>query len=361
MGDKKSIAVCSTSFYEFDRRLQRIIGTLVEMGHKVYWISRTNTIERKPLDNVQHIYIKTRFKSGPLFYLEFNLKLKSTLKRISCDLINAVDLDTLLGSYLALKKNQNQLIFDAHEIFYEVPELTNKPLKKLIWKKLANFVIPKVKAAYTVNNSLKNHYELHYKKEFRVIRNVPLSEKSITAETKTNNKILVYLGVLNKGRGLELAIEAVHQLIDYELILIGEGDLSEKLRKLAAGNPRIKFKGYIKPNEISKILETSSIGLNMLTAESENYRLSLANKYFDYMHAGLPSINMDYPEYNYLISEDKTGLLVSQYNLENLIKAIKTLEQPDIYSELHTNSLQACQKYTWQEEKKKLASIYSGL
>ena len=139
----------------------------------------------------------------------------------------------------------------------------------------------------------------------------------------------MYLGVLNKGRGIEIAIEALKELPEYNLILVGEGDNSQELRESAKGYKNIQFLGYRRPDELSAILNQASIGLNILQAESLNYKLSLANKFFDYMHAGLPSINMAYPEYKHIINQHQVGLMINNYHKNDLISAIRALDHKD--------------------------------
>ena len=354
----KHIAICSTSLHEYDRRLIRITKTIRELGHKVTWISRAQNepdIQDRP-DLVYHDIIRTRFKSGPLFYLEYNLRLISRLKSIKPEIVCAVDLDTLAACYYGSKKST--LYFDAHEIFYEVPELIGKKLKKAIWKWIASSYIPKVSKAYTVNHSLKVHYERKYRVEFKVVRNVPELDSQSNPVAQQTKKTLVYLGVLNKGRGVELAIEAMKALPEYHLKIIGEGDLSEVLRAQASGLKNVSFLGYLKPSSILNELQQASIGLNLLQAESLNYKLSLANKYFDYIHAGIPSINMAYPEYEILNSEYETGILVEDYSLGSLIDGIRLLEDMHLYSRLASNTSQARIQYNWAHEKKILARIY---
>ena len=353
------IAICSTSYYEYDRRLQRIAQALLSEGYELTWVSRTQEGNKSPLKGITHHIINTKFKNGPLFYLEYNWRIYRALKQIKPDLINAIDLDAIPGCS-AGKGPTQKLTFDAHEIYYEVPELINKPIKKSIWKAIARYYLPKIKHSYTVNHSLKLHHESLYNRSYTVVRNIgPVNQEPRL--TFTNTKTLVYLGVLNVGRGIEIAIEAMRRRPDYKLILIGEGDLSQALREQAAGLANVEFKGYVKPDSINTILKTGSIGLNMLKAESLNYKLSLANKFFDYMHVGIPSINMKYPEYESIINKDKVGLMVTDYTTDALLEAITMMEDEMTYSELSQNAIRCRETYNWKVEKEKLLNLYRNI
>lgn len=356
MSKQGDIIICSTSYHEYDRRLIRISDALQDANYNITWISRTlGGTAANP--NIKHIHLDTIFKTGILFYLEVNVRLWNKLKSLPSAIVNSIDLDTLLGCWMARKNHKNKIVFDAHELFYEVPELTGKPFKKYIWKRLARAILPKIKHAYTVNNSLKQHYEEKYEAHYKVIRNLPTRSNS-QADIKTNNKTIVYLGVLNKGRGIEILISLMSRLSDYKLLLIGEGDLSENLRQLASGMNNITFCGYKNPDEIEPILASASIGINILKGTSLNYKYSLANKFFDYLHAGLPSINMSFPEYSSILKEYPFGITIDKYNEEGVLAAIKKLENKGFYQELVANCYKYKDTFTWENEIPKLLKIY---
>ena len=354
------IIICSTSFHEYDRRLIRISDALKEASYQVTWISRTLGKRANNSSEKTNEIINTIFKRGILFYLEFNFRLFKKLLKYPHAIINSIDLDTLLAGWLAAKFSEQPLVFDAHEIFYEVPELEGKPFKKWIWKRLAKLIIPSIKHAYTVNNSLKQHYEKSYFAHFEVIRNVP-PKTTFEIEQKSNQKKIIYLGVLNKGRGVEILIELMKQMPEYSLQLIGEGDLSNTLKKQAGKAKNVEFLGYKKPDEIFSILSQASIGINILDAQSLNYKLSLANKFFDYLHAGIPSINMAFPEYLNILSDFEVGVTINDYDLDSLKEAIVNLEDTELYQELSTNCIKYRDNFTWEKESKKLIDIYKGI
>ena len=199
--DKPNIIICTTSDIATDRRMQRIADTLIQDGYKMLWIGRNpkaQSLDQKFKPSI----IKCFFKSGPFFYAEFNfrlcLRLISLAKKSS--IINAVDLDTILAVKLASAFKSSTMVFDAHEYFEEVPELNNKKLTKSIWRWIAKISIKKSKWNYTVNHSLANIFSRSYGQPFEVIRNTPPTHQGQNS-SRTNEKILGYVGVLNKGRG----------------------------------------------------------------------------------------------------------------------------------------------------------------
>jgi len=365
---KKHIVFCTTSYFEYDRRVQRIITVLTKNGYSIAWFSRRYNNKSQDLPEIFHQKISTYFKSGVFFYLEINIKFFLKLLLSNADAICSIDNDTILACYYAAKFKRKRLIFDAHEIFHEVPELIDKPLKKWVWKNISKRYYPKIKSKYTVNESLKSVFKDEFNTEFKVIRNVPELQKSETNRLSNlpnlANKTIVYLGVLNEGRGIELAIKALLELKDYSLKLIGDGDLAPVFKNLVKQlnlESRVTFLGYLDPSDIYKALATSSVGINMLLFESLNYKLSLANKFFDYVHASLPSVNMNYPEYKKINDEYEVCELVDNYTVEDLTAGIKKLESESRYEEIQSNCHSAKQVFNWQKESQYLLEIYDNI
>jgi glycosyltransferase involved in cell wall biosynthesis len=153
-------------------------------------------------------------------------------------------------------------------------------------------------------------------------------------------------------------------LTNYNLKLIGDGDITSELKVLTQKlnlESRVEFVGYLNPIDISKELEISSIGLNMLIPESDNYKLSLANKFFDYMHAGLPSVNMKFQEYMNINSEHEVSILVNNYTTKDLIQAVRSLEIDKNYKRIQQNCIEAKLLFNWENESNKLIDIFNSV
>ena len=362
--DKRHIVFCSTSIAKYDRRMQRIIGALVDSSYEVSWISRAH-IDEIDSDNVSHICIKTFFKKGILFYLEFNIRLFIKLLKHGKDIVSTVDLDTILAGSIYTILSGKKLVFDAHEYFSEVPELQGKPIKKKLWKCIARLCVPRSKANYTVGECLADVLSKDYGVEFSVIRNVD-SYESVINETKPNGRNdIMYLGVLNQGRGIEELILSLHHLPSkYKLKLIGEGDLSQGLRELVKTEEltdRVHFLGMKNPSELPSLLSNGRLACNLLSNNSLSYYYSLANKYFDYIHSGLPMIGMDFPEYRALNQQFKTSILINDLDPKQISQAILQLEDEHTYQLLKDNCKQAAIHLDWANEKNKLIAIYNQL
>jgi len=120
--------VCLTSNdLSYDRRMIRICQSLGTAGKRVLLVGRRHhkSLELRDYDFDQY-RVKCHFNSGPLFYIELNLRFSRLLRRVSYSHLVLVDLDTvptLLGS---TKRPDAVYHIDYHEYFEEVPELQGK-------------------------------------------------------------------------------------------------------------------------------------------------------------------------------------------------------------------------------------------
>ncbi|HHS95485.1 MAG TPA: glycosyltransferase [Phaeodactylibacter sp.] len=345
----------------------RICGSLQAAGYSVLLIGRK---KKTSLPLEQRAFAQKRlscfFEKGKLFYLEYNTRLFLFLLFQPFDVVCGIDLDTLLPALWVARLKQKKCTYDAHEYFTEVPEVVHRPFTKKVWSILARYAIPRVDAAYTVCHSLADIFYKKYGLPFEVIRNVPFRKNTDFAYAKSENKkVLLYQGVLNVGRGLPQLIEAMQEIDDAVLYLAGEGDLSTELRRQVQAlglSHKVKFLGYLRPAELTKATAIAYIGLNFLENKGLSYYYSLANKTFDYIQWQVPAIHMDFPEYRILNEQYQVAVLIPDLKKDTICSAIKTLLQDkSLYQKLKANTQTARLTYHWENEEKKLLSIYQKL
>lgn len=362
------ILCCVTNDLSYDQRMIRICRSLQEAGYEVTLIGRQKP-QSVPLvvqPFAQH-RMHCPFRRGWLFYAVFNLQLFWKLLWSRGDIICAVDLDTLLPAFLVAKLKNSKLVYDAHEYFTEVPELVNKPLVKRIWSVLADWLIPRTDLAYTVGPALADIFERRYGKAFGVVRNLPLSGKPhLDPPQAPLTPVLLYQGMLNEGRGLEALIDTLPLLpAPVILWLAGEGDRSASLRQQVATaglQHRVHFLGLLAPEALHQISSQAIIGFNLLENKGLSYYYSLANKAFDYIQAGVPSIQMQFPEYERLQEQWRVFQLVPDLSPDTLAAAIRhLLDDTARWEELRRNCLSAARSLCWENEVPVLLELYRKL
>lgn len=363
----KRIILTVTTDLVYDQRMQRICSSLQKAGYRVLLVGRKK-VDSKPLS--EESYSQKRlycfFQKGKWFYLEYNIRLFFFLLFRKADILNAIDLDTILAVRLAAKFKSCQLVYDAHEYFTEVPEVVDRPRIQALWERIARYCIPAMDACYTVGPGLARIFEEKYQQSFGVVRNLPLADAPHEKRPENQERILFYQGALNAGRGLESIISAMSLLpASFTLWLAGEGDLSNVLRKqvLDAGlQERIRFLGFVLPRELKALTPTVWLGLNLLENKGLSYYFSLANKAFDYVQAGVPSLQMDFPEYRALQEEQPCFILLKNLDPEQIAAEIIRLDrEKSRYEQLQQTCHRAAHIWTWEQEEKKLLAIYDKL
>ncbi|MTB53113.1 glycosyltransferase family 4 protein [Lewinella sp. W8] len=353
-----------TNDLRHDQRMDRICTALVAAGHEVTLVGRLRPDSRPLPDRPYRQYrIRCRREYGKLFYLEYNYRLWRTLRRWPFDAICAVDLDTLLAGYLLTRGDGQRLVYDAHEWFSETPEVVDRPLVRAIWRSLGRWLVPKTDARYTVAPQLAGELARDYGVAFGTVRNLPLAQDKGPASGAPG--IILYQGMFNPGRGLEAAIEAMRWIPEGELWLVGEGPLLGALRRCSERHgvaERVKFLGFRPPAELPALTQQAWLGLNLLENSSPSYYYSLANKALDYVQAGLPSIQMDFPEYRHLNDQYACFRLVSTLSPRELASQINALlRDEDAYRALQENCRRAGRELHWEREIPRLLEIWGRL
>lgn len=373
---KRAILTVSNDL-TYDQRMQRICTALADDGWDALLVGR-RLPDSKPLDNqrFRQKRLPCFFRRGFLFYAEWNLRLFLFLCFQKFDVLGTVDLDTMPGGCLAALLRGKRRVFDAHEHFTEVPEVTNRPIIKNFWKMVGWALVRFYHRAYTVGPGLAEFLGKEFGQSFAVVRNVPVRrtfQPVRAGDQPKNPPYMIYQGALNEGRGIEQAIEAMsllpslipHSSFLPELWLAGEGDLSEKLRGLAARSPaagRIRFLGFVKPADLKALTDGAWLGLNLLENKGLSYYYSLANKFFDYAQAEVPGLTMAFPEYEALCAEHRVALLLDELSAEKIARAVRhLLENPDEYARLQAACRAAREVWNWENEREILLKIWRAV
>ena len=329
-----------------DRRVMRHAGTLRGEGFEVLCIGRND--------------LGVRCKRGWLFYAEYNVRLWWRLLRTKADIVWANDTDTLLGCFMAAQMKRKKLVMDAHELFPEVPELIGREWVKRVWENLERRLMPKCDALLTVCQSIADYYKNRYGVEMEVVRNVPVMEawqRGKVAERQSGERILLYQGNVNKGRGVDWAIDALEWLEECRLVVAGGGDLLEEMKTYAAAKPwagRIEFTGRLTPGELERLTVGASVGLVMLEDMGLSYHYALPNRIGDFIAAGVPMVVSDLPEMATVVRRFGVGEVMDGVGARALAESVKRVLARK-WSE--GDFEEARGEMDWNKEKEKLIKI----
>lgn len=344
-----------------DQRVHRMAATLREWGFQPLVVGRLLP-ESKPLNRTYETRrMRLFFRKGKLFYLEYNFRLFWLLLFQKADVFAANDLDTLTPNFLVARLRRKKLVYDAHELFTEVPEVISRPLVRKTWLSLERALLPKIGRMITVNDSLARIYESRYSVKAVAVRNVPFRKPQLNAP-KANPPVLLYQGAVNIGRGVDLMLRALVLLPEYQLWIIGGGDVLDEMKQLAEKlnlQDRTTFFGRIPFEELAEYTAQATIGFSLEEDLGLNYRYASPNKVFDYIQQGVPHIVADLPEMRALVERYETGLVLDERTPECLADAVRRLcETIEMYEVCKRNASKASAELCWENEREKLREIY---
>ena len=352
-----------TTDLTYDQRMIRICISLANAGYDVLLIGRklNSSIPLTPQPFKQK-RINCFFEKGKLFYAEYNIRLFFYLLFKKMDCIGAIDLDTILPCYYISIIKKTKRIYDAHELFCEMKEIITRPGIYKIWKRIERFTVPKFSNGYTVNQPIADEFTKMYGVHYEVIRNIALLREIIPAEKK--EKFILYQGAVNEGRSFETLIPAFKN-INCKLIICGDGNFMLQAKQLVAANnleDKVIFKGKIQPDELAAITQQAYIGITLFDDKGLSNYYSLANRFFDYLHAGIPQLCVNYPVYSQINSQLPIALLVDDISSTNLATQLNNLLVNEVlYNELQQNCLKLRQTLNWQQEEIKLIAFYKDI
>lgn len=313
---KKHIVMAVTNDLMTDQRVDRSCCALVEAGYSVTLVGRRLS-GSGPLPERGYRMQRMRllFVRTALFYGEYNLRLFLKLLVSKADAFYANDSDTLPACCMAARLRGKPLLFDAHELFPEVPELVGRRLVKQVWQWVERVCLPHVDAAFTVCGSLAEEYRRRYGVEMAVVRNLPdWSDSSpVWRAGEKEEWTILYQGAVNVGRGVRELVDAMEYLPGCRLVVAGQGDLSEELSDYAAGLPwcgRVTFLGRVAPKVLRGMTASADLGVCLLEDLGLNYRMALPNRIADFAHAGVPILATDFCEIRRVVATYQTGTLV---------------------------------------------------
>lgn len=356
-----------------DQRVHKVCTSLQAMGYDVTLVGRK---QRKSLPLQERAYKTKRmfllFEKGPLFYLEYQKRLFWYLIFHKADVLVSNDLDTLLPNFLVSKLKGGELVYDSHEIFCEVPELQNNPTKKNIWKSLERWIFPKLKHVFTVNDSIAKIYSEEYKVPVQVIRNIPPLANQLILKPTTkqelgipqNKKIIVLQGAgINIDRGAEEAVEAMQYVNDAVLMIVGSGDVITLLHQMVEKlnlSDKVIFVGKVPFEKLLQYTHHADLGLTLDKDTNINYKYSLPNKLFDYIHAGVPVLASGLVEIKNIIDQYKVGDCIQSHDPKHIADKINSiLNNENQLQDWKKNCKIAAENLNWEKEEKLLTQVYA--
>jgi glycosyltransferase involved in cell wall biosynthesis len=375
--NKTTVLHITHSDLQFDSRILKELSSIKsnkKLLIKAIGISADNQPVNKLLDIdiINLILISKYFNffskkiSSYLSLLEFYIRLffKGILFRPK--IIHCHDTIVLpIGFLLSIIFN-SKLIYDAHEL--ESKRNGQSKLSSKVTLLIEKFTIRYIDVLITVSPSILNWYQnsMGVKKSIVILNSPQLTNENF--DTLPNNylrkmfnipdncKVFIYLGLLVKGRGVDLYLNVFQSTeIKSHIVFIGHGDYVSKIQSSSYIYDNIHYHQPVKHDEVVNIAKSSDVGLVIIENTSLSYYFCLPNKLFEYAFSGLFILASDFPDMKKVIEEYDLGIVCS-VNKESIKEAIIKLENSRIIK-----SNKDLNELSWNSQSKKLINLYNDL
>lgn len=380
---KKVVHIVLNPFIQ-DSRVIRECAYLAKCGYEVtviaYWINGMSQEEVQDGFNIRRLPLMTKSWANisiiqVLKYFEFLIKALIIIRKIKPDICHGHDPNGLLVAYFVKHIYKCKLIYDSHELWSDSMHLQGK--KKIIFKfgrRIEKLLIKSTDIVITVNNSIADIIRAENElTSIAIIRNIPKKsvEKSHCVREELGfplcKFIIIYIGNIEKGRGIEKIIQAMKKVNnDIGLVLMGRDSVYKKEMESFAQTlnleSRIKFLNTVLPHQVINVCKLADVGISPIQNMCKSYYLSLPNKIFEYIQAGLPVLASDFPEMKKIIKDYSLGLT---FDVEDTIQIADVINliysDKNSYKSFCENSKIASLSLNWEVEQLKLLSVYNKL
>ena len=382
-------------------RVRKETRALAEAGHEVHLIAR-NLANAPPREEETWMTVwrlprlpgrRTRYALNfPLFVNPIWLwRMWRVARRAGADLVLVCDLPLAPSAVWLGRMLGVPVHYDMGEIYPEFLRslrLTERqgPLKRLIRtprlaEGLERYVLRRVAAVYVVSpESRERCVGLGVPADRLVIvgntpenlaelvqpRPVPVDIADLAREERA---ILLFVGILIADRGVADVIRALPTVQirhpKATLVVVGDGPerkvLEETVSRLGLERS-VRLVGWKAPEELPGYYQASAIGL-LPFRDSPHVRLTLANKLFDYMGAGLPVLASDLPSMHRVLEETQAGRMHAPDNPADLARvASGMLDDPAGRRILGENGRRAAlTDYSWEHDAARLREAVARL
>jgi glycosyltransferase involved in cell wall biosynthesis len=310
-----------------------------------------------------------------LRYLNYYYCSFQMARREPAAVYHAHDLVTLPVAWLCSRLAKGKLVYDSRELWLDRPEKQRSRFNTFLVRRIESFLIRCTDANIIFGESagkvltdrynivtpavilnVPPYYPFHHSTVFRDKLRIP-----------TGERIVLYMGRISYGRGVEQAIQSIRYSSNCSLVVFGFGpdQYISSLKELIENEgvtDRVYFFDAVPFDEVTRYAMSADVGLVLHKNVCLNYYYVSPNKLFECMAAGLPVVGSNFPDLKMFIEGYNLGVTCDPDNPKEIADAIDyILSDEDRYNEMRKNALEAAKIFNWENESKKLLALYEGL
>jgi len=307
-------------------------------GHEVNVLSSDNsfTIPVKGLKNLS-------------FMISSSLKTKFMKKY---DIVHAHN----IPSAQAMKNAKGKKILSIHGVFSEQVDMLHGKTTGNLSKKYETGVLQWADAITVIS---KEAHEYYTKLGFKTIQ-IPnaINLKNLPQdEDRRFEKQIIFVGRLSKEKGIETIMEISKKLPnDINLLIVGSGPESKKIKKLSETLDNIHSLGYQTHENSIKLIRGSDILIQPSLHEG------ISTTILESMACKIPIIATNVGGNQELIIHGKTGILIEPNTSKELLDSINQLYSDQTLKEkIIQDAFITVQNYDWQKIGQQYLNLYISL
>jgi glycosyltransferase involved in cell wall biosynthesis len=163
-----------------------------------------------------------------------------------------------------------------------------------------------------------------------------------------------YIGQLYPWKGVDVLVEAMREVKDAELVIVGglppEPDL-DRLRRLASSlsvEGRVRFRGFVPPPELPAERASADVFVIPLLDSTTARLFTSPLKLFEAMASGRPVVASDLPSIREILKHEENALLVPPGDAHALAGAIERLVRDrELSRRLASRAFEDVKAYSW--------------
>ncbi|MGC9367446.1 MAG: hypothetical protein ACP5FK_10470 [bacterium] len=322
----KKIQIFTHTFWKKDPRVLKHKKFFENLGYQVEiaGLERSICFFRK---FIYFILMLLRFHYSALIF-KYRTVVDNVPDNFEPDYVFINDWITLPLAFKYYKNKDTKIIYDSHE--YPKDGYINSIRMKLTVLPAAEIIernyITKTDFVITVCDSIAKRFNTEYGVNPLVIRNCPEIIDIPENPDATIIPIKLYHhGMYNKSRKLENFIEAVLHFPEKYIFYIRLSGNYSKLYKKYKNAQNIIFLEPVKPEHLTRSAVNFDIGVSYIYPSNYNNYVSLSNKFFEYIMAGLPGLIGPSPEMAKIILKHDIGFISRAFSTSSLVDLLKEI------------------------------------